>query len=401
MQKLYLPPQVEFVIDRLNSAGFSAYAVGGCVRDHLMGRTPGDYDVTTSAKPDEMLAVFSDCRVIETGLKHGTITVLRDGMSVETTTYRIDGSYADGRHPDSVTFTSDLSLDLCRRDFTVNAMAYSEKSGIIDLFGGQIDLENRVIRCVGSADERFSEDGLRILRALRFSSVLDFYPDSECAESVKRLRSLLARISRERIYVELTKLLLGVGCRRILEDFPEVISFVLPQLGAEKVKSAAIRIESAPKNIEIRYAILLDSLEIDEASATMSSLKPSKAEKNAVMTLLKHKNDSEYATDEYSMLQLISKTDDIFPEKLADFQKCTGKIDDFRCDNAKKLTHVLVSENRPRKLKDLAIDGSDLTELGYKGAEIGEKLTLLLDRVMRGEVRNDRSSLLDFLTNLN
>ena len=400
MQKLYLPPQVEFVIDRLNSVGFEAYAVGGCVRDHLMGRTPGDYDVTTSAKPDEMLAVFSDCRVIETGLKHGTITVLCDGMSVETTTYRIDGSYADGRHPDYVTFTSDLSLDLSRRDFTVNAMAYSEKSGIIDLFGGQKDLENRVIRCVGSADERFSEDGLRILRALRFSSVLDFYPDSECAESVIRLRSLLAKISRERIYVELTKLVLGVGCRRILENFPEVISFVLPQLSAEKVKSTAVSLESAPKIVEIRYALLLDSLEIDEADTAMCSLKPSKNEKNAVMTLLKHKNDTEYASDEYSMLKLISQTDDNFPKKLADFQKCTNKIDDLSCENAKKLTRALVSENRPRKLKDLSIDGGDLSALGYKGAEIGKNLTLLLEKVMRGEVQNSRSELLRFINNL-
>lgn len=400
MQKLYLPPQVEFVIDRLNSAGFSAYAVGGCVRDHLMGRAPGDYDVTTSARPDEMLGVFSDCRVIETGLKHGTITVLRDGMSVETTTYRIDGSYADGRHPDSVTFTSDLQLDLCRRDFTVNAMAYSEKSGIIDLFGGQKDLENRVIRCVGSADERFSEDGLRILRALRFSSVLDFYPDAECAESVRRLRSLLSKISRERIYTELTKLLSGEGCRRILTDFPEVVSFVLPQLSAEKVKSAAAKLDSAPMIDEIRYALLLDSLEIDEADEAMRSLKPSKAQKNAVMTLLRHKNDSEYASDEYSMLKLISQTDDGFPEKLADFQHCANKIDDFRCDGAKKLNRAVVDKNLPRRLKDLAIDGSNLSELGYGGAEIGKALTLLLDRVMRGEIRNERSALLAFLPSL-
>ena len=162
-----LPGPVLFVTERLEAAGFHAYAVGGCVRDALMGRVPGDYDVTTDAKPAEMQAVFADCRVVETGLKHGTLTVVKDGMNVETTTYRIDGTYGDGRHPDGVTFTDRLADDLGRRDFTVNAMAYAPGVGIVDLFGGREDLARRSIRCVGRAADRFGEDGLRILRALR------------------------------------------------------------------------------------------------------------------------------------------------------------------------------------------------------------------------------------------
>ena len=171
---MFLPQPVRDVISRLQDSGFSAYAVGGCVRDSLMGRTPGDYDVTTSARPDDMRRCFADWRVLETGLRHGTVTVVRGGMQIETTAYRIDGVYADHRHPTGVTFTDSLEEDLSRRDFTVNAMAYSDRDGIVDRFGGQRDLRDRIIRCVGEPEKRFQEDGLRILRAMRFAAVLDF-----------------------------------------------------------------------------------------------------------------------------------------------------------------------------------------------------------------------------------
>ncbi|MBQ8511799.1 MAG: polynucleotide adenylyltransferase, partial [Clostridia bacterium] len=293
--KMTLPAPVIYVMEKLESAGYTAYAVGGCVRDHLMGRVPGDYDVTTSAKPEEMLEVFSLDRVVETGLKHGTVTIVKDGMNVETTTYRIDGTYDDGRHPDSVTFTDRLDDDLCRRDFTINAMAYNPVRGIVDLWNGREDLEKRSIRCVGCAKERFSEDGLRILRALRFASVLDFAPDEECAEGVRDLKHLLDKISRERIYVELTKLLNGVGAARILREFPEIIAHALPYLEENGVVRAADFIEldevlvksGYPKNPGLRYALLFASLDEKQAADAMNSLKPSRDEKNAVMTLVK------------------------------------------------------------------------------------------------------------------
>ncbi|MBQ4354008.1 MAG: hypothetical protein IJC71_03850, partial [Clostridia bacterium] len=281
---MIIPEEVLFVISRLESCGYHAYCVGGCVRDHLMGRTPGDYDVTTSAKPDEMLRIFSDCRLVETGLQHGTVTIVRGGMNIEVTTYRIDGTYDDGRHPDHVTFTDRLSDDLCRRDFTINAMAYSPERGIADLFGGQNDLERKIIRCVGRAEERFSEDGLRIMRALRFAAVLDFAPDEECAAAVRTLVHLLDRISRERIYTELTKLLGGIGAARILRAFPAVIAHVLPGVTAEDVEKAADAIArddalyaAERREAAMRYALLFARLSDADAKNAMQSLKPSKA----------------------------------------------------------------------------------------------------------------------------
>ena len=394
MDKIYLPSPVRFVMERLKGSGYSAYAVGGCVRDSLMGRIPGDYDVTTNARPEEMLRVFDGCRVIETGLKHGTLTVLHDGMTVEVTAYRIDGSYADGRHPDSVTFTDSLPQDLCRRDFTINAMAYSDGEGIVDLYGGREDIERRVVRCVGSADERFTEDGLRILRALRFSAALDFTPDCECDSSVRRLKELLGKISRERIFTELTKLLSGCGCGRILSLYPEVIAFLLPPLSEEAAVRAAGEIIKAQDDSEVRYAILLDSLELSDAVQAYDSLKPSRAQKNAVTSLLKYKNYfADYGSDELSLLRLISKTDDGFIPRLSDYLAAVGRITDEEKSKVNRRVDEIIAENRPRKLCDLAIGGKELTELGFKGREIGDALTELLEKVMCGEVRNYAESL--------
>ena len=171
---MILPNAIKTAMNILENGGFECFAVGGCVRDFVMGRIPGDYDLTTNAEPQEMISCFEGFRIIETGIKHGTVTVLIDGNNVEITTYRVDGEYKDNRHPEEVRFTSRLSEDLSRRDFTVNAMAYSKKNGLVDLFGGREDIEKKTMRCVGDPDKRFSEDGLRILRALRFASVLDF-----------------------------------------------------------------------------------------------------------------------------------------------------------------------------------------------------------------------------------
>lgn len=179
-----MPKNVDIAINLLQSAGFEAYAVGGCVRDSLLGKTPNDWDITTSAKPEDMKSVFADFHCIDTGIKHGTVTVVIDGEPLEITTFRLDGEYEDNRHPKSVTFTSNLGADLGRRDFTVNAMAYSKMTETVDLFGGQNDLKNKIIRCVGDPDRRFNEDALRILRALRFASALDFEIEEKTAQSL-------------------------------------------------------------------------------------------------------------------------------------------------------------------------------------------------------------------------
>ncbi|MDD6074644.1 MAG: polynucleotide adenylyltransferase, partial [Clostridium sp.] len=212
--RMEIPKPVEWILGELKSHGYEAYAVGGCVRDTLLGRIPGDWDITTSAKPQEVKAVFG--RTIDTGLQHGTVTVMRDHVGYEITTYRIDGEYEDGRHPKEVAFTSSLEEDLKRRDFTINAMAYSPETGIVDIFGGVEDLRRGVIRCVGIARERFTEDALRILRAIRFSAQLDFSIEEETWKALSEIAPNLAHVSKERIAVELTKTLLSHHPERIL-----------------------------------------------------------------------------------------------------------------------------------------------------------------------------------------
>ena len=183
MIKIKIPSYCQKLIDSLNNCGFEGFLVGGCVRDALLGEKPNDYDITTNATPDEMLKVFKDYTVIKTGLKHGTLTVVVEGKNIEVTTFRVDGEYSDNRRPDSVEFTKNIEDDLSRRDFTVNAMAYNDQNGFVDVFGGMKDLENKIIKCVGNPDKRFLEDGLRILRAIRFASVLDFEIEEETAKS--------------------------------------------------------------------------------------------------------------------------------------------------------------------------------------------------------------------------
>ena len=202
-----VPADAEQIIEKLNEHGFEAYVVGGCVRDSLLGKEPEDWDITTSAKPEEVKAIFS--RTIDTGIQHGTVTVMLNRQGYEVTTYRVDGEYEDGRHPKSVDFTTSLLEDLKRRDFTINAMAYNGREGLVDAFGGMEDLENRVIRCVGSAVNRFTEDALRILRAVRFSAQLDFRIEDETYEAISLIAPNLEKVSKERIATVLTKLLLS------------------------------------------------------------------------------------------------------------------------------------------------------------------------------------------------
>ena len=220
--RIQIPSHVEYIIGKLNQNGYEAFAVGGCVRDTLLGRTPGDWDITTSARPEQVKALFR--RTIDTGIQHGTVTVMLEKTGYEVTTYRIDGEYEDGRHPRQVEFTSDLLEDLKRRDFTINAMAYSHETGIVDAFGGVEDLEKRVIRCVGEPMERFEEDALRILRAIRFSAQLDFSIEEKTREAITRIAPNLAKVSRERVQMELTKLLCSDHPEQIRQVYETGIS---------------------------------------------------------------------------------------------------------------------------------------------------------------------------------
>ena len=227
---MQLPVPVQDLIARLRGAGFPAYAVGGCVRDSLLGLTPHDWDLCTAASPEEMKRVFAGERIAETGLRHGTLTVIRDHIPYEITTFRTEGSYSDHRHPDSVSFVTDVREDLARRDFTINAMAWAPEEGLLDLFGGREDLDRGIIRCVGVPEERFEEDALRILRALRFASVYDFALDPDTSRAVRALYSTLDRVAAERLREELLKLLCGKAAGRMLREYPEVFSAMIPDL---------------------------------------------------------------------------------------------------------------------------------------------------------------------------
>lgn len=232
MPEILAPEQVKTTLRRLHENGFAAYAVGGCVRDSLLGKTPLDWDITTAARPEETERVFSDCRLIETGVQHGTVTVLLDGLSLEITTFRVDGDYLDARHPASVAFTSRLKEDLLRRDFTVNTLCWNEQDGVVDLCGGLADLQNGILRAVGAPDRRFSEDALRILRGIRFASVLGFTIEPNTAESILRNRQLLTKVAAERIREEFSKLLCGKNAAAVLDRYREVIAVFIPEVRA-------------------------------------------------------------------------------------------------------------------------------------------------------------------------
>ena len=265
------PEAAREALRRLQAAGFPAFLVGGCVRDSLLGRTPGDWDITTAALPEQVEAVFAGERIIETGLKHGTVTLLLGGLPLEITTFRTESGYTDHRHPDTVAFTPSLTEDLARRDFTINAMAWTpEGEGVADPFGGQADLEKKVIRCVGDPEQRFREDALRIFRALRFASQLDFVIDPATAAAAYALRDSLELVSRERIAVELTKLLCGPAARRIITEYWEILALPLPELAPmagldqrskyhcyDVLEHSAAAVEAVPPEPVLRWAALL------------------------------------------------------------------------------------------------------------------------------------------------
>lgn len=403
IHNFYLPEQVKFVIDRLNSHGFEAFAVGGCVRDTVMGRMPGDYDVTTSALPEQMTEVFFDTKTVETGLKHGTLTIVKDGMNVETTTYRVDGVYTDHRRPDKVTFTSSLALDLSRRDFTINAMAYNNGE-IIDFFGGFRDIKDEIVRCVGRAEERFNEDGLRILRAIRFASVLDFDLDSECSQAVHNMKEMLTNISRERIYVEITKLIGGNGAERILREYSEVIAAALPGIENEQVEDASYAFRKTKNDdkaeSDVLYALLISELNKDNALKLIKSLKMSKADEKSIITIYRNRerfSQDDDVVNEKSVRKLMYETDDAFPRKLAQYMCSKYSNRENKAEEIVKIADKIVCENLPRRLKDLEINGKDILE--YYGAKIKKEhysviLHDLMIDVIDGKVRNIREDLL-------
>ena len=386
--KITLQNGIISMLNRLEQAGYEAYTVGGFVRDALLCKDAGDCDITTSALPEDIKRVFADERTVDTGIKHGTVTVLMDGVPYEITTYRVDGEYADNRHPDRVQFTASLEEDLARRDFTVNAMAYSETRGFVDAFGGREDLARGIIRAVGDPTRRFSEDALRILRALRFASVLDFTIEDATRAAVFAEAYRLEKVSVERVLVELRKLLSGRGAYRILSEYGRIISDVL-SLGALSLPEEASfsTMTGAERLISIFY---------------LSSDEPAAAFSQAMRRL-----HSDRETERFGSLVLETMTSELAGDRLYE------AILDYGTDVVSTALSVLsrlgratdaearFAELRARgtmaTLSELSVGGRELISLGYSGARIGSLLRILAVAVMSGRVENTAVALLEYI----
>ena len=391
-----LPTKVKQIISRLEKADFEAYAVGGCVRDSILGRSPEDWDITTSAKPEEVKKLFST--TIDTGLQHGTVTVVIEKEGFEVTTFRLDGDYTDGRHPDRVAFTSSLTEDLRRRDFTINAMAYSEKTGLIDEFDGERDLEDGVIRAVGEAKERFSEDALRMLRAIRFAGQLNFKIADETFDAIKELSPNIAKVSVERIAKELEKLLLSGNPEYIALVYETgIFSVIAPEVamlfenGEISASIKALSKASFPEKKElyqIRLAIFLEGLGSDKAANLLKRLKLDNDTINTVKKLL-GLSLREVENNETDMRRTVKEAGHKMMPLLLEMRRAKGLKDN------KDLYQTVIDNGYCTSISELNINGKDLMDAGIpKGALIGSTLERLLELVIEKPELNTRESLL-------
>ncbi len=371
----------EYIISSLESAGFSAYAVGGCVRDKLLGREVNDFDITTSALPHETKEVFKNHTVIETGIKHGTITVIIDRKPYEITTFRVESGYEDCRHPDKVSFVRDVESDLARRDFTVNAIAFSPCKGIVDPFGGIVDLHSGIIRAVGDPYLRFSEDALRILRALRFSATLGFDIEPATSKAILSLAPNLSKVSSERIYEELKKLVCGKNAVSVLEKYHSVLETILP-INGEIEKLFAL-----PEDCPMRFACLFG----DSVDESLGILKADNHTKSTAKLLAL---SSHIPDDIVSLKKYISKHG---RENSLLISKYRNAL--YSEDNLHQIESILNSGDC-LFLNDLEVNGKDLMDIGIKGKDIGNALSFLLSAVIEGKVSNNRESLLQLLKNI-
>lgn len=433
-----LPEQVRRALARLEAAGHEAFVVGGAVRDCVRGAGTGtDWDITTSALPEETETIFSGYRVIETGMKHGTVTVLLDGEPLEITTYRVDGGYSDHRHPDEVRFTRSLREDLRRRDFTMNAMAYSPRTGVVDPFGGQADLAAGVVRCVGEPDRRFQEDALRILRALRFASALGMGIHPDTARAARDNRGLLTSVAAERVRVELTKLLCGADAERVLLEFPDILFVPLPEIGAmvcfdqhnphhdRDVWAHTAAVTAAiPAQPVLRWAALLHdvgkppcfSLAEDGvghfyghaaesarmADGILRRFRFDTDSREEIVRLIRY-HDLPIQPERRPVKRLMNKLGPDTVRRLIELHKadtrgqsaiCAGRIAEY--DAVAAVLDEILNEKECFSLKNLAVNGTDMMALGLAGRDIGRALNACLTAVMEEKLPNERAALLEY-----
>ena len=434
-----VPAYVETLLAALRAAGHEAYPVGGCVRDSLMGRTPADWDICTSALPAETERVFAGYRLIETGLRHGTVAVLTEGGPVEITTFRTDGPYADGRHPDSVTFVPDLREDLARRDFTVNAMALAPDGTVVDPFGGREDLRAGVIRCVGEPDRRFHEDALRILRALRFASKLDFAIEPATAESLVKNRALLDAVARERVFAELKGLLIGPGAGRVLREYAPVIFQIIPELAAEEGfdqrnphhvhdvwTHSTMAVDAAPPESVLRLTMLLHDVAkppcffadeagvghfyghgengAETADGILRRLRCDNATRERVCLLIQNHDVKPPKTPKAARRLLARLGGDAVQQLIACWRADSAdRAETVRARNLaliddweKLLAEALAGPAPCFSVHSLAVNGRDIMALGVeKGPAVGHILRALFTQVVDGTLPNERAALLE------
>lgn len=438
---MQLPQQVTWILQQLQVNGFEGYAVGGCVRDTLLGRTPNDWDVCTNALPEQVEQCFAGCRVLETGLAHGTVTLVLEHQPYEITTYRVDGEYADHRRPDQVHFVTELRQDLARRDFTVNAMACGLDGQIQDFFAGRQDLDARRICCVGQPQQRFEEDALRILRALRFASVLDFELDPATVEAARQKKHLLAAVSAERVFVELNKLICGPAAGRILRQCGDILAQVIPEIGPcigfdqqnpchdrDVWAHTADALSAAAPDPVLRWALLLHDLAkpccftVDSRGIGHSFGHPARGEQMAHRIFRSLKSDKKL---EKQVCQLIGWHDAELQLgrpaarrwlnrlgcdqllRLLEMKRCdigahamVPRMEMRRAELEEFTQQVqeLLEQNACTRISDLAVNGGDLMALGVAaGPQVGELLNKLLEQVLSEKLPNEKQPLLDWV----
>lgn len=430
-----IPEQIAEILAKLENAGFEAYVVGGCVRDEIMGKTAHDYDITSSAEPQETERVFAECRVVETGIKHGTVIVLYKGLSVEITTFRVDGDYPDGRHPSNVAFSKSIKDDLARRDFTMNAIAYSPKRGLIDPFGGAEDINSRVIRCVGEPEKRFSEDALRVLRALRFLSELGFSIEENTSKALFAKKETLGKVSKERTFSELKRLLCGENVKNVLIDYREVFAEIIPELknmfdyeqnsryhNSTLYVHTARAVAAAPKSAEMRLAMLLHDIgkpfcrTTDEngeghyyghaaksaeiAERILRELKCDNALRMRVCEIIKYHDIPVELSERIIRKRLARYGEELFCEIMQAHIADDSAKQDFCLERTKAERAAIaiaerISAEKPcLSLRELAISGKDLADFVPPSPIMGEILRKLLEEVVDGTLANDRETLL-------
>ncbi len=431
-----LNTSAQFVLDKLNQSNYKAYIVGGTVRDFLLNKDNTDIDITTNALPDQVKEVFKGYKIFDTGIKHGTVSLLINGKLIEITTFRKDENYLDNRHPSSIKFVSTLREDLLRRDFTINAMAYNKR--IYDYYGGREDLKNKIIRAVGNANERFREDALRILRALRFSSVLGFTIEEKTKQAMFENKSLLKNISHERIREEFNKILLGENAEEVLLNYEKIFEEIIPEFslmyGFEQHNEHHIydvythcvkAVSSSKKDLIIRLTLMFHDIgkpkvfSLDEQNHghfynhaveskkisrdILNRLKYDNNTKKQVLTLIEY-HDVVLNAEEKCVKRWLNRLGEDLFDKLIEVQRGDNfaqhpkhRERQLKLDQIVTIKNKIIEEKNCFSLKQLAINGKDLIALGMNGRAVGQTLNKILNLVLNGEIENDKTKIIEYI----